>query len=224
VGEDRQDRQDRQGHSSTERVSVPQAADHLGTTVDAIRKRVQRGTIPHEKDRDGRVWILLDTGRPRQDSDQDTVQPQSDSAALISEMRAHNATLQAQLEAERQAHAEARRLLMAALERIPPQLEAPQEARESTQTVEQEQELDTERARREMAESTMREGMDEERRRREEAERERDDLRRDLYGRREARESPETVEEQQGRGEPHSATGGAREGVRRPFWRRIFGG
>ena len=31
-------------------------------------------------------------------------------------------------------HAEARRLLMAALERIPPQLEAPQEARESPET------------------------------------------------------------------------------------------
>jgi hypothetical protein len=120
VGEDRQDAT---GPPSTERVSVPQAADHLGTTVDAIRKRVQRRTIPHERDRDGRVWILLDTGRPRQDAVQDTAKPQSDSAALISEMRAHNATLQAQLEAERQAHAEARRLLMAALERIPPQLE-----------------------------------------------------------------------------------------------------
>src|SRR5688572_32868467 len=42
--------------------------------------------------------------------------------------------------AERQAHAEARRLLMAALERIPPQLEAPSEARESPQTVEEEPE------------------------------------------------------------------------------------
>jgi hypothetical protein len=218
-----EDRQDATGPPSTERVSVPQAADHLGTTVDAIRKRVQRETIPHERDRDGRVWILLDTGRPRQDSDQDTVQPQSDSAALISEMRAHNATLQAQLEAERQAHAEARRLLMAALERIPPQLEAPQEARESTQTVEHEQELDTERARREMAESTMREGMDEERRRREEAERERDDLRQEMFARRVPRESPETAEEQQGRAEPQPAAREAQEGVQRPCWRRVLG-
>jgi len=137
VGEDRQDAT---GPPSTERVSVPQAADHLGTTVDAIRKRVQRRTIPYEKDADGRVWILLDTGRPRQDTVQDTGKPQSDSAALISEMRAHNATLQAQLEAERQAHAEARRLLMAALERIPPQLEAPSEPRESPETVEEQPE------------------------------------------------------------------------------------
>jgi hypothetical protein len=40
-------------------------------------------------------------------------------------------TLREQLEAERQAHAEARRLLMAALERIPPQLEAPSDAPET---------------------------------------------------------------------------------------------
>jgi hypothetical protein len=45
--------------------------------------------------------------------------------------------LREQLAAERQAHAEARRLLMAALERIPPQLEAPQKATEASETVEE---------------------------------------------------------------------------------------
>jgi hypothetical protein len=133
VGEDRQDAT---GPPPAERVSVPQAADHLGTTVDALRKRVQRDTIPHERDRDGRVWILLDTGRPRQDTDQDTGRPQSESDALISEMRGRIEDLREQLEAERQAHAEARRLLMAALERIPA-IEAPQEASEAAETVEE---------------------------------------------------------------------------------------
>jgi hypothetical protein len=37
-------------------------------------------------------------------------------------------------------------------------------------------------------------------------------------------EASEAAEEQQGRGEPHSATGGAQEGVQRPWWRRVFGG
>ena len=126
--------EDRSGHPPTERVSVAQAADHLGTTVDAIRKRVQRGTIPYEKDADGRVWVLLHTGRPRQDIAgyrQDTGRSQSATTALISELRAHNATLRVQLEAERQAHVEARRLLLSALEKIPPAIEAPTEARES---------------------------------------------------------------------------------------------
>jgi hypothetical protein len=75
----------------------------------------------------------------------------------------------------------------------------------------------------EKAESTLREELAEERRRREEAERERDDLRREVYALREPRQSPETGEQQQGRGEPHSATGGAQEAVRRPWWKRVLG-
>jgi hypothetical protein len=97
----------------------------------------------------------------------------------------------------------------------------PQEPTEAAERVEDE--LDTERARREMAESTLREGMEEERRRREQAERERDDLRRELFASREPRESPETVDEQQGRGQPHSDAPGAPQGVQRPWWRRLLG-
>jgi hypothetical protein len=238
VGEDRQDAT---GPPPTERVSVPQAADHLGTTVDALRKRVQRGTIPHERDRDGRVWILLDTGRPRQDTDQDTGRPQSEPDALISEMRGRIEDLREQLEAERQAHAEARRIIAGLVERIPPAIEAPAspEAREAPETVEEsdraeprsataeaQDELGAERARRKMAETTLHEGMAEERRRREAAERERDELRRQLFARREPQGSPQTVEEAPDRDGPgaHFATGGAQEGARRPWWRRVFRG
>jgi len=85
------------------------------------------------------------------------------------------------------------------------------------------EELGAERARREMAENTLREGITEERRRREEAEQERDELRRELYTLREPRESPQTVEEEPERAEPHAATGEAEEGVQRSWWRRIFG-
>jgi len=117
--------------------------------------RARRGTLEAEHGANGRLYVWLDAD-----------EPQSDSAALISAKDETIATLRDQLEAERQAHAEARRLLMAALERIPPQLEAPTEARES----------------------------------------------------------PETVEEQQGRGEPRSTAGEAQEGAQRPWWRRIIGG
>jgi hypothetical protein len=149
----------------------------------------------------------------------------------MSEMRDRIASLERQLEQERQANSEHRRLLAAALERIPPQLEAPSEARESDVSPaptdewgEIREELGAERVRREMAESTLREGMAEEQRWREEAERERDDLRRELYARREPRESPKPGEEQQGRGEPRPATLEAQESAQRPWWRRIFGG
>jgi hypothetical protein len=77
----------------------------------------------------------------------------------------------------------------------------------------------------EQAQSTLQEELIEERRRREEAERERDDLRRELYALREPRQSSETAEEQQGRGQHHSDAPGAPEGVQRPWrslWRRMF--
>jgi hypothetical protein len=116
----------------TRRVSVQEAARVLNTSVDAIRKRAARKTLRSEKDEQGRVWIHVDADMTRPD----TSQPQPESDALISEMRAMNAELKVQLAAEREAHREMRRLLAAALERIPPQLEAPEspEPRSGTST------------------------------------------------------------------------------------------
>jgi len=54
-------------HESSTRVSVYEAADLLGLTVDAVRKRIQRGTIPHERREDGRVYVLLDKTRTPQE-------------------------------------------------------------------------------------------------------------------------------------------------------------
>ncbi len=48
------------GTRSGSEVSVYEAADILGVTVDAIRKRIQRGSIPHRRNEDGRVWVILD--------------------------------------------------------------------------------------------------------------------------------------------------------------------
>jgi hypothetical protein len=67
----------------------------------------------------------------------------------------------------------------------------------------------------EQAQSTLQEGLIEERRRREEAEREREELRRELFAIREPRPSPEPLEEQQGRGQPHSDAPGPQESVQR---------
>jgi hypothetical protein len=135
VGEDRP-------QTSRQRVTVAQAAEILGATVEAIRGRIKRGTLEHER-HSGTVYVLLDAdqsaNRPRPDTDQTANWSQSDSAALISAKDETISTLRDQLEAERQAHAEARRLLMAALERIPPQIEAPSEPRESPETAEEQQ-------------------------------------------------------------------------------------
>jgi hypothetical protein len=214
------------------RTTVDEAARTLGISAEAVRGRIRRGTLPVERE-GGRVYVLLEgapEGRttddqPRTTGDRTSDRSQSDASALISSKDETIASLREQLEQANERDRENRRLLAAALERIPPQLEAPPEARESTQqTVEQEQETDTERERRKMAESTMREGMDEERWRREEAERERDELRRELFALRRQRESHETAEEAQGRGELRPDAPGPQQGARRPWWRRVFGG
>jgi predicted ArsR family transcriptional regulator len=106
------------------RLTVAQAADQLGISESAVRNRIKRGTLQAEREA-GRVYVLLAAAAGR---DRPT-----DESELV-------AVLREQLAAERQAHAEARRLLMAALERIPPQLEAPQEARESPETAQEEPE------------------------------------------------------------------------------------
>jgi hypothetical protein len=54
-----------EGHTSSNRFSVYEAAEVMGITVDAIRKRVGRGTIPHEKGEDGRVWCYWTPARKR---------------------------------------------------------------------------------------------------------------------------------------------------------------
>ena len=125
---------------NTARHTVAEAADILGASQGAVRNRLSRGTLPKVKE-GGTVYVLLpaDMSRPteRVTHDMPPDRPQSEPSGLTSELRDRLRYVEGQLEAERQAHAEARRLLMAALERIPPQLEAPSEARESPQTAEE---------------------------------------------------------------------------------------
>jgi excisionase family DNA binding protein len=114
------------GRDTRQRLSVAEAADALGLTVDAVRSRIKRGTIDHVRV-GGRVYVLLDADEARPNHDHDTDQETSESEDRTAELIA---TLREQLQAERQAHAEARRLLAAALERIPA-IEAPLGASET---------------------------------------------------------------------------------------------
>jgi excisionase family DNA binding protein len=215
------DEGDRRG---VDRLTIQEAARRLGVSEEAVRKRVTRGTLEHHKDEDGRVYVYLDA---RVDDGVDEgVDPNNN--ALISRLRDEVAYLRDENRRKDEIIMQ-QAMTMRQLTAAPTQ--EPSEARESPESSgptgdleEIREELGTERTRREMAESTLREGMDEERRRREEAERERDDLRRELYALREPRESPETVEEEPERAEPNSATGEAQEGTQRPWWRRMFGG
>jgi len=206
---------DRRG---VDRLTIQEAARRLGVSEGAVRKRVARDTLEHHKDEDGRVYVYLDAGV---DSGVDEgADPNSN--ALISQLRDEVAYLRDENRRKDEIIMQ-QAMTMRQLTAAPPQ--EPSESPDRTDELrEVREELGAEQARREMAESTLREGMGEERRRREEAERERDDLRRELHAFREPRESHEAAEEQQGRGEPHVASGEAKEGARRPWWRRVLGG
>ena len=120
------------------RLTLRQAAAALGVSESAIRKRVARGTLRSDIGPDGRRYVYLDTVA-------DTVTDEGADAAphernaLISELRAHNDTLREQLEAERQAHSEARRIIAGLVERIPA-IAAPQDPSEAAEAVEEDPE------------------------------------------------------------------------------------
>ena len=119
------------GSPSSQRVSVDVAARALGLSVDAVRKRVQRGTIPYEKDPAGRVTIILDTvetlqdeGETVQDKVRDTPGPGADRLLeakneTIEELRGRVHRLEQDLDSRTEELRRRDHLLAAALERIP---------------------------------------------------------------------------------------------------------
>ena len=120
---------------TSRRLTVQEAAEVLGTSVDAVRMRVRRGSLESEKGPDARVYVWVD-------GDASETKPELDgeSTVLMSAKDETIRVLNEQLQAERQAHVEARRLLAGALDRIPPQLEAPRESSEASERVVEEQE------------------------------------------------------------------------------------
>jgi excisionase family DNA binding protein len=206
VGEDRT-KGAQQDDSPKEYVTVGEAAKILGIHRNTVHNRIRAGRITAHKVVEGEREVY----RVERDS------------LGVRRTSAHVHTLDAQ---RTTASEELSRMIATRLDQI---------VRDYTHELgDLREELGAERARREMAETTLREGMAEERRRREEAERERDELRRELYALRRPPEAAEAVEEAPEGAEPRPATGGAQEfsgafgsrgsgTARGSLWRRIFG-
>ncbi len=122
-------------------ITVQEAARRLGVKEDAIRKRMQRGTLKHEKDpTDGRVYVHLDE---TQDGSQDTAQDTSEDASYdalvetlhdqVSYLKAVIQTRDRELEARTEELRRKDHIIAALTERIP-ELEAPREPRESPES------------------------------------------------------------------------------------------
>ena len=123
------------------RHTVAEAADMLGISTGAVRNRLSRGTLRSTKE-SGTVYVLLpdDMSRDAERDADDTPSgiPPSDRDVLTSELRDRLRYVEGQLEAERQAHAEARRIIAGLVERIPA-IEAPADTPEASETAEEQQ-------------------------------------------------------------------------------------
>jgi hypothetical protein len=106
------------------RVPVAKAAELLGISEGAVRMRVKRGTLPSTRE-GGRLYVLLDT-EPTPEPERPHDRTHDRTSELI-------ATLREQLEAERRANEENRRIIAALTQRIP-EIEAPPEPRESPES------------------------------------------------------------------------------------------
>jgi excisionase family DNA binding protein len=152
-----------------ERLTIQEAAHRLGVSESAVRKRIKRGTLKREKTEDGRVLVYMEPSVP---GAEEVRTPERD--ALISEMQQRLARLERELDVRTEEIRRRDTIIMNMTEAMkalnPPAQEAPSEAGES----------------------------------------------------------PETVDEQQGRDQPHSDAPGSQEGEQRQqersWWRRMFGG
>ncbi len=110
------------------RVPVPEAATILGISPEAVRQRLKRGTLDKEKGADGAVYVILDADRDRHNGDgtADITTDLSLMQAHLDSMRDEIGHLRRQLDAWQE---EARRkdhIIAGLVERLPPQLEAPE--------------------------------------------------------------------------------------------------
>jgi len=118
-----------------QRVTTKEAAEALGISVEAVRKRIERGQLGHERV-DGRVYVYLDG-----DQTESGPNVEVESTALISEKNARIELLERQLTEANERDRENRRIIAALTQRIP-QLEAPAEPRESPETATEQEEAD----------------------------------------------------------------------------------
>ena len=148
TGGDRRDRQ---------RLTVPEAATVLGVTVDAVRGRIRRGTLPSEHDKHGKVYVWVSATESDRPGPSETVGDQAEASrgraadqselveSLLEQVRYMREQLAEEREARRradtimaqlsQANAEQARTIRA-LEGPPETPQEPETAPEGTERVE----------------------------------------------------------------------------------------
>jgi hypothetical protein len=111
---------------ATVKLSVSDAAQHLGIKDESVRKRLLRNTLTWDKDESGHVWVYLDTPDEYQDKHRDK--------SIDTYQDAYIALLLEQLASEREANRENRRIIMSLSQRmleLPESTPAPRESPEN---------------------------------------------------------------------------------------------
>jgi hypothetical protein len=106
---------------TSRRYTVQGAAQALGVSVEAVRGRIKRGTIEHVRE-GGTVYVLLEP--PPSDQPPPGRDQPADQSRLVEVLEDQVDHLRRQLEAERAAHGESRRIIAGLVQRIP-ELERP---------------------------------------------------------------------------------------------------
>ena len=99
-------------------VDLREAAELLGTSTEAVRKRATRGSIRSDR-HDGKVVVWVDDGRTEGGRE-----AQVDGGPLVEILADQVAYLRSQLDQEREANRENRRIIAGLTQRIP-EIEAP---------------------------------------------------------------------------------------------------
>jgi len=107
--------------SRIERLSVPEAAERLGISASAVRKRVERGNLPADKDDDGRLFVYLDTEEVRRATVRDTSHEKGSLGfdELLEELREQNMFLREELATRNEELRRKDTILMTMAQRIP---------------------------------------------------------------------------------------------------------
>ena len=118
------------GYEGLDRVTVAEAAQRLSVKEQAIRKRISRGTLQHDKDEDGRVYVYIASG-PQDEVQSIDAQANTHLEALVNTLQEQNRFLREEL-ARKDAILLNMTEAMKALS--PPPQEETAEVRESPQT------------------------------------------------------------------------------------------
>src|SRR5215210_3207382 len=114
--------------------TVEQAADTLDLTPGRIRQMLSGGNLEGSKEPGDRGWRItresVEEVRRRRSPPRERGGATEDRGELVEALRREDEYLRRQLDQATERDRKNRRLLAAALERIPPQLEAPAEERE----------------------------------------------------------------------------------------------